>query len=612
MSTFDFSNAQNEAIDFYTGCCNVIASAGSGKTSVLVHRIYNLILNHRVSPSRILAITFNRKAKENMVNRLKELLPDYYTLVNIETFHSFGFSIARMFGFEGYKVLSNDWEKIQILEDIYKRKLREYSSDKAEIAGCINYISLQKNHMVSPNRKSSDKRDRAYFYYEEYKRDHMLMDFDDMLTRACEILQKNPKTVDYCQKHYQFILVDEVQDTNAAQYELIRLIVQNNPNLFLVGDMLQNIYEWRSSSNKYILEFDESWKDFNPKTINLNCNYRSSQDIVEYANKFAKTINESKHKHYVESYANKPKFKTPEYTRYNNEFIEAENIAGKINELIKTTGYNYKDFAILTRTNAQLGNYETILSKKAIPYHIVDGISFIERKEIKIVLSYLRLASDLSDNEAFVYIYNKPNRYLSRKFYDEVKATSQKESLPMFFAMSKVGKKNRQFSRGVEDLYNIINSLKSKSFCTVRDKIEYIRFKSNLDSFVLGEMSDDDNNSRSKIDNLDMLCNISADFISTEDFVSFMSKLSNENDEDGNSVKLMTIHKSKGLEFPVVFIPSVNEKLLPHHRNKNICEERRLMYVAITRPEKELYISSTEQYNRQESKPSIFITELFG
>lgn len=607
----EFNENQKEAIDFYEGCCNVIASAGSGKTSVLVNRIAKLVDEHNVHPTRILAITFNKKAKENMTNRLKELLPDFYSHVRIETFHSFGLSIARKFSNSTYRIISADWEKINIIEEVYRGLYKTYDIGGEEIVECMNYISAQKNNLRAPQSGATNRNEMVYNAYEEYKKKKRLIDFDDMLTLACEILQNNPKALEYCQRQHQFILVDETQDTNAAQYQIIRLIAQGNPNLFFVGDMLQNIYEWRNSDNKYILDFDNAWKDFKPKTINLNCNYRSSQDIIEFANKFAKTIEESKHKHYVESYADKPKYKKPEYKRYNNEFLEAKNIASKINELIANEKYSYKDFAILARTNAQLANFESALSSASIPYFIVDGMSFSERTEIKIVLSYLKLFIDPSDDEAFEFVYNKPNRYLGKQFFDDVKKAALRENKPMYYVVGRVASSNWKYTRGGKEFIRVIKSLQNMKFPTVKQQIHYLRREIGLDAFIAGAISDD-NNSKDKIDNLDMLCNIAADYTSTEAFIEYMSKLSSESDENGNSVKLMTIHKSKGLEFPVVFIPGVNEKILPHHRNDNIGEERRLMYVAITRAEKELYISSTSQYNRQETKPSIFISELFG
>lgn len=606
----EFNENQKKAIEFYEGCCNVIASAGSGKTGVLVHRIHNLIMNHDVDPNKILAITFSKKAKENMMERLEKLLPDHYKYLHIETFHSFGYSIIRKFNRVNYQILDADWKKNKIIEDIYKNLFRVEKVDGNVLAECVSYISLHKNHLQYPKKNSSEDYERVYYHYEKHKRDNNYLDFDDMLTMAYEILSDNEKALGHCQKQYKFILADEMQDTNTAQYEMLRLIAQKHQNVFFVDDPLQNIFEWRGSDNKYVLGFDSAW-DKNTTTINLNCNYRSSQNIVALANKFAGTIPESNHKYYIESISDKPAYKAPEYCCYVNESAEAEQIAAKIQDIVKTNSYNYKDFAILARTNAQLINFESAMHRHTIPYLIVDGISFVERKEIKIVLSYLKLAYDMNDDKAFAYIYNKPNRYLGKQFLDETKKIAVKDKTSMFYAMHSAADRNRKYSTGVRELSDIINYLHRMNFTSVKDQIEFIRNRLKLDEYVAGEISDD-NNSYDKIDNLNTLSAIAEDYSSTEEFVSYMSKLVVNNKETDNAVKLMTIHKSKGLEYPVVFIVGVNENLLPHHRNENLNEERRLMYVAITRAEKELFISSTAQYGKKQANPSVFINELFG
>lgn len=606
----EFNENQKQAIGFYKGCCNVIASAGSGKTGVLVHRIKNLVTNYDVDANRILAITFSKKAKENMMERLEKLLPDYYKYLHIETFHSFGYSIVRKFNRMSYQILDADWKKNKIIGDIYKDILRVEKVNGNTLAECIGYISMQKNHLKFPKKNSSEEFEKVYYRYEKYKKDNHCLDFDDMLTMAYEILRDDEKALAYCQKQYEFILADEMQDTNTAQYEIIRLIAQKNQNVFFVDDPLQNIFMWRGSDNKYVLDFDNEWEN-NTTTINLNRNYRSSQNIVQLANKFALTIPESQHRYYIESEANKSVFKPPVYHIYPNERVEADKIALKIQEIVNKEEYNYQDVAILARTNAQLINFESAMHKQSIPYIIVDGVSFVDRKEIKIVLSYLKLACDMTDDKAFSYIYNKPNRYLGKQFLDDTKKIAIREDISLFYAMHSTVERNPKYSLGVRELSDIINYLHRMKFNTVKDQIEFLRTRLNLDEYVSGEISDD-NNSYDKIDNLNTLQDIAEDYTSTFEFVDYMSKLVVENKETDNAVKLMTIHKSKGLEYPVVFIVGVNENILPHHRNENIDEERRLMYVAITRAEKELFISSTEQYGKNRTNPSIFIKELFG
>ena len=418
----ELSKVQQEAVDFYRGCCNVIASAGSGKTRVLVNRIVKLIEEYDVEPGKILAITFSKKAKENMIERLTKMIPEYVNFINIETFHSFGYRIVRQFTREQFEILDADWKKVKIIEEIMQSVYRTKEVDGEEVAEILHYISVQKNQMKKPDTR--EKFGKFYKKYEDYKSAHNQLDFDDMLTKCYEILVSNEKGLAYCQDKYQFILADEMQDTNAVQYEILKLIGAKHKNVFVVDDPLQNIFQWRGSDNRFVLEFDQEWPD--AKTIQLNKNYRSSLNIVRAANHFAEYIPESGHVHYVESVADKGEFEEPHYDRFTDETTEAAEISKRVKELVEA-GYRYNDIAVLTRTNAQLQYFETALYRSEIPYTVVDGLSFSDRKEIKIVLSYLRLVCDINDDEAFEYIYNRPNRFLGSQFLQEVKRAARKE-----------------------------------------------------------------------------------------------------------------------------------------------------------------------------------------
>lgn len=599
----ELSKVQQEAVDFHKGCCNVIASAGSGKTRVLVNRIVKLIEDYNIDPAKILAITFSKKAKENMVERLTKMIPGYVKFINVETFHSFGFRIVRKFNRDDFEILDADWKKVKIIEEILQHHFKEKEPDGQEIADILSFISIQKNQMKKPD--SSTKFGKVYKYYEKYKTEHKQLDFDDMLAKCYEILSTDEKGLQYCQEQYQYILADEMQDTNAVQYEIIRLIGSKHKNVFVVDDPLQNIFMWRGSDNKFVMNFDEDWPD--AKVIHLNKNYRSSQDIVEAANHFAESIPESKHKHYVESVADKGKFEEPCYLRYKDENEEADEIAKKIQAYIKA-GYEYKNIAILTRTNAQLQNFETALYRSEIPYLIVDGMSFIDRREIKIVLSYLRLICDINDDEAFEYVYNRPNRYLGQSFLQEVKRTARKEKMSFYCAMFRVSRMNWKVKNAVNSIHATVKTISESKYKNVSDMIAALREDLNLDSYVSKDLCENDD---SRIENLNTLQRMAANYNDVKRFISFIMRFSKEKKHDPNSVQLMTIHKSKGLEFPIVFVAGVNQGLLPHEKNKNVDEEKRLMYVAITRAEKILHISSTEQYNGKESEESEFITYLF-
>lgn len=599
----NLSKVQQEAVDFHTGCCNVIASAGSGKTRVLVNRIVKLINDYDVDPTNILAITFSKKAKENMAKRLKDMIPDYAAHINIETFHSFGYRIIRKFNKDEFEILDQDWKKVKIIEEVIQHTFREKEVDGQEIADVLSYISIQKNQMKKPDVKK--RFGKIYREYEKYKAAHKQLDFDDMLVKCYEILSTNEKGLAYCQEQYQYILADEMQDTNAVQYEILRLIGEKYKNVFVVDDPLQNIFMWRGSDNKYVMNFDQDWP--NAKIIHLNKNYRSSQDIVAAANYFAKCIPESKHRHYVESVADKDEFEKPSYDRYPNEVIEAERIAEKIKQYAQA-GYEYKDMAILTRTNAQLQNFETSLYRYEIPYSIVDGMSFIDRREIKIVLCYLRLICNINDDEALEYIYNRPNRWLGQAFVQEVKRLARREKMSMYCAMFTVSKANWRYKNAVNNIYATIKTVGDGEYKTVADMIRNLRDYLNLDSYVSKDLCENDD---SRVENLNTLERMASNYNDPKKFISFMTKFAKEKKSDPNSVQLMTIHKSKGLEFPIVFVAGVNQGILPHEKSENPDEEKRLMYVAMTRAEKILNISSTVQYNGKEADESEFISHIF-
>jgi DNA helicase-2/ATP-dependent DNA helicase PcrA len=605
----EFNEDQKEAIDFYKGCCNVIASAGSGKTWVLVNRIANLINTYHVSAQNILAITFSKKAKDNIKDRLDKLIPFQSQSVYVETFHSLGYKICKMFSGTNYKLISYDWQKQKILNDIYRSKY--YDNEMENINDVLNYISIRKNNLIKPNQSVKvDDKEFNWFYeqYELAKQKKKVMDFDDMLTMSYEILNTNKSALDYCQNQFQFILVDEVQDINKVQYKIIKLIAQKNQNLFVVGDMLQNIFEWRGSSNKFVINFQNDWE--NVKTINLNTNYRSSKDIVDFANYFAQNLPESKISDYKDSIADKSIFKKPEYKIYKNEFEEANGISKKINELVSSESYNYNDIAILARTNAQLQNFETALFDNGLPYQIVDGTTFTDRKEIKIILSYLLLADNLNDNESFEYVYNKPNRWLGKKFLDEVSTIAKNKKMSLYCAMFKIDRRNWKFKKGIDEICTVINHLRETEFKSVKYQIKYLRDKLKIDEYVSSDINEDQIDS-DKIENLNSLEHIASKYKDVKSFIDYINSLSKENNKKQNGVLLMTIHKAKGLEFPVVFLVGLNQGILPHRLNDNINEEMRLTYVAITRAESELYCSSTKSMYGKSMDESQFVKLMF-
>lgn len=609
----NFNKQQIEAINSINGNISVIASAGSGKTSVLTYRIKNMIENHNCNPSSILAITFSRKAKDTIMNKLKELNIDN---VNIETFHSLALKIIiSAYGANRYKVWTAQWEKEKFIQDICSSILNLCSSDDVPFNDIFSFIALQKTNMRKPTDRlifpkdiPFEKKDMVEIYslYEKEKEYKSYIEFDDFLNIANEALDKYPDLLRQYQEYSQYVLTDEFQDISLSQSLLLKKI--NNKNTMIVGDPLQAIYSFRGGSSKYILNFDKEYP--NTKIINLNTNYRCSQDIVRTANKLASNIPDSKHKNYVESIANKDKHKIPELRHFTNDYEEGEWIAKKIIEL-KICGYEYNDIAILARTNAQLQKLESILHNENIAFDVVDGKLFTDLPEIKLILSYLKLALHENDNEAFKYLYNKPNRWLNKKFLEEVEYNSIRKNTSLYSSMFTIDRRNWRLKNGIDEIFEVINHLQNKKHSNVANLVLYLRKRLDIDTFITKGKQSDDGNYIEQIENLDSFENLCKKYNSIEQLIHYIDELNKEMKiHKDQKVKLLTIHKSKGMEYPVVFIVGCNNDLLPHYKNQNQDDERRLLYVAITRAEKELYMSYVDMYNNKIMKISPFIESI--
>lgn len=610
-----FNKKQLEAINHYTGNCCVLASAGSGKTSVLIERIKRLIEEHNVEPSNILAITFSRKAATNMKNRLG----DKFEEVRIDTFHAMGYKMLREQRCVPYNTqLIKDWEKKQIIVDICVKvlSLNEYE-ENVDVNNILAFIALQKNNLISCSDQMLKMKKMAfsleimkeiYKQYERMKSKKQQIDFDDMIIMTYKMLSSNDKIRNTYQNKFKFILVDEMQDTNKAQYEIIRLLGKTNNNVFVVGDPLQCIYEWRGCDNNYIIEFCNDWAD--TKVVNLNINYRSTDNIVKMANKLVFGAKETTHKFYLESQANREAYKNPEYVLYADEFTEGMGIGNKITEL--NSQYQYKQMAILTRTNFQMQAIEMALFHNKIPYHMPEGNTFYEQREIQDMLAFLRLSHDKTNNEAFKRIFNVPNRYLGKVFLEEVSSYAKAKTLSLYQAMLKFPRSTEwRYKKGIAELYSIIHRISSRKKYNVGELIQIIRKDLEYDEYISKEILETDDTDE-RVENLDTLVAEATKYSSVSEFLSEIDNIGAfRQDEDENKVQIMTIHKSKGLEFPVVFVPSVSEGILPHAKANNKNEEKRLLYVAITRAETELFVSSTAIYNNKIMSESEFLCDIF-
>lgn len=601
------NNAQQEVIDSISGNIAVIATAGSGKTTVLTKRIENMV-NHNINPSSILAVTFSKKAKESISDKLSKL--NIFN-VNVETFHSLALKIIIHKYGNTYKVWTTQWEKEKCIQDICI-SLGLCNKDDIPYNEICVFITRQKINMITDNfiysdddPFSSDEMRSIYLKYEEFKKYKNYIEFDDFLNIANTIIDSFPEEKKYFQSKFEYILSDEFQDISMSQSLLLKKL--NDTNTMIVGDPLQAIYSFRGGKSEYILNFDREYN--NTKIINLNTNYRCSNNIVKTANALAEDIPDSKHRYYVKSFANNPDNTNPQYNIYSNEYEEAENIADKIIKISKI--YDYKDIAILARTNAQLTKIQSIFHKKHIPFNVIGGKTLIELPEIILLLSYLKLSLYENDNQSFEYIYNKPNRWLDKKFLQEVHNNSIRKNISYYNAMMTIDRRNWRFKNGIDEIYEVINYLQNKRFHNVGEMVKYLRARLNIDGYISKGKFSDDGGYTEQIENINAFENIANQYASLNEFLIYMNNIKKELDSMSlNRVNLLTIHKSKGLEYPVVFIIGCNDNLLPHEKSNNIDDEKRLFYVAITRAEKELYLSSTTSYNSKVYYPSPFLDSI--
>lgn len=599
----NFTTSQLEAINHVDGNCCVLASAGSGKTTVLVERIKNLVRNC-VAPENILAITFSRKAASNM----RDKLGDLYSGVSIDTFHALGYKILRESKTIPHGVeIIKEWERKKIIAEICVKEMFLYKNeDDVDSNMFLNYISYQKNNLNENDeypvklKFSEDTMQKVYSKYEKVKNIKNI-DFDDMILKTYILLSENDDIRRYYQSKFKYILVDEMQDTNKGQYEILKLLGSTNNNMFVVGDPLQCIYEWRLAHNDYLINFNKDWID--TKVINLNINFRSTSNIVNASNTLVKNMKETTHEFYVESVANSGEFKDPQIMSSWNEREEADDIARSIKE---NMDYDFSDIAVLTRTNFQTQALEVAFYNNQIPYDVVDGMTFYKLREIQDMLAYLRLAYNLDDNESFLRVYNTPNRYLGKVFLEEVRTFATKRKLSLYVSMQSFPRAYEwRYRRGIESVTDVIQRIKRRKKYNVGELITIIRKMTQYDDYISKENTEN-NDECEKIENLDALVDMGKQYKSIQLFLEDVDKILNVK-QTQTGVKLMTIHRSKGLEFPVVFVAGVSKGILPHNKNSNVDEEKRLFYVAMTRAMKELYISYSEMYGKNEAGESEFI-----
>lgn len=594
MDLENLNDKQKEAILYNDGPLLIIAGAGAGKTKTLTTKIAYLIEEKNVNPHNILAITFTNKAAKEMKDRLYLLIGDLAKKLQVSTFHSFGLKLLR----ENYNELGYDKNFVIMDSDdsltVVKKIIKDMGYDPKiyNPRAIRNKISSCKNEMMSPEAYEkyavSDYEkviQQVYSKYEIKLQRNNSVDFDDLLLLPIELFKKSPETLERYQDLYQYLLIDEYQDTNEAQYILTKLLCAKNKKITCVGDDSQSIYSFRGANYKNILNFEKDYPD--AKTILLEQNYRSTSNILDAANQVIKNNKMRKDKNLWTARGEGEKIK---YYRAYNERDEAQYVIRKIKELVNK-GIEYKDMAVLYRTNAQSRVLEEEMLKENMPYRVIGSFYFYSRKEIKDLIAYLRLIHNSKDNISLLRVINTPKRGIGLKTIENLTEKADLKGTSIYEAIS-TGKE-LGFKETIEKLKALSEEL------TLTELIDKVLDASGLRAELESEKSLE---AEVRLENLEEFKSITKSFeereglISLEDFLLEISLISDveEYKDDPNRISLMTVHSVKGLEFDHVFVVGMEEGIFPHMNslmeNSELEEERRLCYVAITRAKDDLHL----------------------
>jgi len=605
------NDKQYEAVTTVEGPCLVIAGAGSGKTKVLTHKIAYLIGEKGAKPWDIIAITFTNKAANEMKERIANLVGDAAKDIWMGTFHSICVRILRRFidriGFDSSFIIFDTSDQ----KTLIKGCLKDLAIDDKLFTdrSVLSEISNAKNEMLEPELytarvKGDFRKEKIATVYELYQkrlRENNAIDFDDIINYTIKILMENPDVLEYYANKFKYVLVDEYQDTNKAQFTLITLFASKNGNITVVGDNDQGIYSFRGADISNILNFE---KDFpGTKIIKLEQNYRCTQNILKAANAVIKN-NEVKYK--KELWTQNDEGNLPKVYQAENEYDEATYIVEQIEHLRREEYYKYSDFAVLYRMNTQSRAIEDILRRENIPYKIVGGLKFYERKEIKDIIAYLRLIQNSNDNLSLKRIINEPKRGIGKTSLERIEQIAITNETSMYeviknaeqYGLNRVYLNSREF-------VNIIEDLKSKKEeLSISELIKLTLKKTGYTKSLENENTVEAEN---RIANLDEFLTVAIEF--EEEFaenslseflegITLSSDLDNM-EESEESVTLMTLHSAKGLEFPAVFLVGMEEGIFPGYQSmmepKELEEERRLCYVGITRAKENLFLTYSKQ-----------------
>jgi DNA helicase-2/ATP-dependent DNA helicase PcrA len=624
---------QKRAVECSEGPLLILAGAGSGKTKTLTHRIAYLLANHKATPFNILAVTFTNKAAGEMRARVAKLLAqpteNRSFMPYMGTFHSICVRILRQdgehIGIARSFVIWDEGDRQAAIKQASKQAHIDEKSFPARLISSL--ISGAKNEMVDPAEFSQTAEyspatkaaAKVFPIYEKLLKDSSALDFDDLIGRTVALLSSNSELRQKWQNQFRYVMVDEYQDTNTAQYKLVKLLTGPHQNIAVVGDDWQSIYSWRGADFRNILNFE---KDY-PKctVIKLEQNYRSTKNILEAAhNVISQNKLRSDKKIWTAEGAGSP----VQVLQVASERAEAETIARRISSAVTIKARSHKDFAVLYRTNAQSRALEEVFVHYGIPYRIVGGVRFYDRKEVKDIMAYLRLIYQPDDVASFDRVVNVPARGIGAKSLQSFNEWRYQQNYILSEGLSQINECpgiTAKASAGFRELADIVFSFNSQ--------IDNLTPAGLLDSLLrrldyLNWLSDGSPQGEARIENVKELLSVANQYqdLGLDGFLEEVALVSDIDSADLNSdaVILMTLHSAKGLEFPAVFITGLEETIMPHSRAlydaKEMEEERRLMYVGMTRARQELYLMYASERTlyggRQHNPPSRFIADIDG
>ena len=605
------NDRQKEAVISTEGPCLVIAGAGSGKTKVLTHKIAYLISEKYVKPWNIIAITFTNKAANEMKERIQKIIGDAANDLWMGTFHSICVKILRKYidriGFDhSFLIFDTSDQKTLIKECLKDLKVDDkLFTDRA----VLSEISNGKNEMLEPKdykiKYAGDFRRETigniYELYQQRLKENNALDFDDIINYTIKILTENPDVLEYYTEKFKYVLVDEYQDTNKAQFMLVSILASKYGNITVVGDNDQGIYSFRGADITNILNFE---KDFpGTKIIKLEQNYRCTGNILKAANA---VIKHNENKYEKKLWTANDEGELPSIYQSEDEYDEASYVVKQINHLKTEEYYKYSDFVVLYRMNSQSRAIEDILRREDIPYKIVGGLKFYERKEIKDIIAYLRLIYNTSDNISLKRIINEPKRGIGKTSLDNIQQISEQNGISMY----EVIKNAEQFGlnrvkANADDFINLIEELRTKQ--NELSISELIKETLNKSGYTKALELENSVEAESRIQNLEEFLTVAIEF--EEEFADntlgeFLENITLSSDIDNvedaeNSVTLMTLHSAKGLEFPTVFLVGLEEGIFPGYKSigeeNALQEERRFFYVGITRAKEHLFLTCAKR-----------------